>query len=90
MSNIYLGDGLKFAPITYCPPVSIAIQKEYKFGPELEETPDPSVEQEQTWLDKLALNEVADIEDKFVDNEEEEEEGTGEEEDEEEETEYDD
>lgn len=86
MNNIYLGDGLKFAPITYCPPVAIVASKEYRSGPELEETPDPTVDAEQSWLDKLALNEIADVEAKFEDNEEDEDE----EEEEEDETEYED
>ncbi|CAL8143133.1 unnamed protein product [Orchesella dallaii] len=71
VSNIYLGDGLKFFPRTFAPPVPPPATKEFRAGPELEETPDPTVEAEQSWLDKLALNAIADVEPKFIDNEEE-------------------
>jgi radial spoke head protein 4A len=69
VANFYCGDGLKFAPISFCPALSENPAKEYKSGPELEETQDPSVDQEQNWLNKLALKQIEDIEPKFVDNE---------------------
>jgi radial spoke head protein 4A len=74
VENIYLGDGLKFQGHSYAPFLPEEPQAEYKDGPELTEIVDPSVQEEQEWLAKLQLEEIADVEEKFVDNEEGEEE----------------
>lgn len=69
MSNIYLGDGLKFAPITFAPAICEPGRNEFRAGPELQEIADPTVEEEQSWLAKLAREEIADKEAKLADNE---------------------
>jgi len=55
VDNIYFGDGLKFTERTYCPPPLLPGAAEYKFGPEISEIEDPSVEEEQEWLRKLEV-----------------------------------
>jgi len=68
--NVYIGDGLKLLGRCFAPIVPPACQTEYASdGPELKEFVDPTVEQEQNWLSKLQLLEIADVEEAFVDNE---------------------
>lgn len=55
VDNIYLGDGQKFAYRSFSPYVPVPIMKEYKCGPEMEEFPDPTAEEEQKFLSKLEV-----------------------------------
>lgn len=55
VDNIYLGDGQKFADRSYAPFMHENVMREYRIGPEIEEFPDPSVEEEQKWLNRLEV-----------------------------------
>lgn len=45
--NVYYGWGLKYSPDNYSPPLPPPIQMEYPSGPEITESTDPTVEEEQ-------------------------------------------
>ncbi|XP_077156858.1 radial spoke head protein 6 homolog A-like [Paroedura picta] len=45
--NIYIGWGHKYSPVNYTPPELPPVQNEYPSGPEITETTDPTVEEEQ-------------------------------------------
>ncbi|KAL8206874.1 UNVERIFIED_CONTAM: Radial spoke head protein 4 A, partial [Gekko kuhli] len=45
--NIYIGWGHKYSPVNYTPPELPPVQTEYPSGPEITETTDPTVEEEQ-------------------------------------------
>lgn len=55
MDNIYLGDCQKFSDRSYVPFMHDNIMREYKSGPEMEEFPDPTVDEEQNYLNKLQV-----------------------------------
>ncbi|XP_063289386.1 radial spoke head protein 6 homolog A [Pelobates fuscus] len=74
--NIYIGWGTKYSPEGYSPPAPPIPQAEYPSGPEISETADPTVEEEQAL--KAAQEEAAAAAEEI-----EEEEGEGEEEEEE-------
>ncbi len=57
VDNIYLGDGQKFLDRCYAPfMLELPTMREYKMGPELQEFPDPSVEDELKWLSRLEVH----------------------------------
>ncbi|XP_070688212.1 radial spoke head protein 6 homolog A [Pempheris klunzingeri] len=70
--NIYVGWGLKYAGEGYSPPVPPLPEKEYPSGPEITETLDPSLEEEQALKEALEEQEAAQEEVDDTDEEEEE------------------
>lgn len=69
---MYIGWGLKYSPLNYTPPELPQVQTEYPSGPEIIETTDPTVEEEQAL--KAAQEEALAVEEMEEEEEEDEDE----------------